>query len=38
LNWSGCGVLPTGLQLPRLELFWHELHPVDVLIGPPGRI
>ena len=27
INWSGCGVLPTDLRLPRPGLFLHELHP-----------
>src|SRR5581483_10407342 len=34
-NWSGCGVLPTGVRLPRPGLFLHELHPG---IGHPTRI
>jgi hypothetical protein len=26
-DWSGCGVLPTGLRVPNAGLFLHELHP-----------
>jgi hypothetical protein len=28
-DWSGCGVLPTGLRGPSAGLFLHELHPVN---------
>ena len=28
-DWSGCGVLPTGLRVPSAGLFLHELHPVN---------
>jgi hypothetical protein len=27
-DWSGCGVLPTGVRVPNAGLFLHELHPV----------